>query len=106
VGRFDLVQRAPFCYFGVSVGTMAGRLKGYMMKILAATVAAILTLAFAEPSLGVSDVEAASSFCKYRYNACASRCQQRARGRNCFDRCRHSYHTCTPPFPSLGSVLF
>jgi hypothetical protein len=76
------------------------------MKILVAMVAAILALALLEPSLGVSNAEAASNFCKHRYGACAARCQQRDRGRNCFNRCRHSYHTCTPPFPSLGSVLF
>ncbi len=76
------------------------------MKMLVAMFAAFLMLAFVEPSLGASDAEAASNFCKHRYNACAARCEQRRRGRNCFNRCRHSYHTCTPPLPSLGSLLF
>jgi hypothetical protein len=76
------------------------------MKILVAMLAAILALAFAEPSLGVSDAEAASSFCKYRYNACAARASSEVGGGTASTAAGTVTILARPPSRRLGAWCF
>jgi hypothetical protein len=55
-----------------------------------------------ELGFGASDAEAASSFCKHRYNICLARCPETLR---CSSRCRTQYKYCTNPYPYIGNLL-
>ena len=72
------------------------------MKTLIVVLAAGLTLPVVELGLGESEAEAASSFCKHRYNICLARCPETLR---CSSRCRTQYKYCTNPYPYIGNLL-
>jgi hypothetical protein len=72
------------------------------MKIMIATLAAGLVLAFAGLGLGAREAEAAANYCKYRYNLCLARCEGRIR---CSSRCYLQYQDCVPPAPSMDDLL-
>ena len=72
------------------------------MKTLIVVLAVGLTLPVVELGLGASDAEAASSFCKHRYNICLARCPETLR---CSSRCRTQYKYCTNPYPYIGNLL-
>ena len=72
------------------------------MKTLIVVLAAGLTLPVVELGLGASEADAASSFCKHRYNICLARCPETLR---CSSRCRTQYKYCTNPYPYIGNLL-
>jgi hypothetical protein len=72
------------------------------MKKLIVVLAAGLALAGVERGLGASEAEAASSFCKHRYNLCLARCPQTLR---CDSRCQTQYKYCASPYPNIGNLL-
>lgn len=65
-------------------------------------VALAMGFALAGVGVGASGAEAASSFCKQRYNVCLARCPERL---TCDRRCRVQYKYCINPYPYLGALL-
>jgi hypothetical protein len=72
------------------------------MKQLIVVLAAGLALASIELSLGASEAEAATNFCKHRYSLCLARCPQTLR---CTGRCQTQYKYCANPYPYIGNLL-
>jgi len=73
------------------------------MRMLIALLAVALTLTFVELSLGASEVQAASNYCKHRYNLCLARCPGTTR--RCLTRCQSQYRHCTYQWPYMGDLL-
>jgi hypothetical protein len=72
------------------------------MKTLIVVLAAGLTLAAAGLGFGANKAEAASTFCKHRYDLCLARCPDTLR---CSTRCRTQYKYCADPYPYIGNLL-
>jgi hypothetical protein len=71
------------------------------MKQLIVVLAAGVTLAGVELGLGARQAEAASSFCKHRYNICLARCPERLR----CSAAEPNTSIAPTPYPYIGNLL-